>query len=136
MPVSARRFEYAVEVDRAGRLATEGATPLQLDDAWTPDHVLLAALARCTIESLRYHAARAGIDVVASADASGVVTKREEDGRFAFVEIECALDVELEPEPAPDDLRALVAKAERDCFVGASLTVKPRYAWRVNGREL
>jgi hypothetical protein len=23
-----------------------------------------------------------------------------------------------------------VQLAERDCFVGASLTVKPRYAWR------
>jgi hypothetical protein len=25
----------------------------------------------------------------------------------------------------------LLAKAERDCFIGASLTVKPTYAWTV-----
>ena len=44
---------------------------------------------------------------------------REDDGRFAFVEIEVRLDVELTPAPA--DLEALLAKAERDCFIGASL---------------
>jgi hypothetical protein len=26
----------------------------------------------------------------------------------------------------------LVAKAERDCFIGASLTLKPEYAWHVS----
>ena len=34
-----------------------------------------------------------------------------------------------EPIMEPD---ALIAKAERDCFVGASLVVKPRYEWRVS----
>jgi hypothetical protein len=38
--------------------------------------------------------------------------------------------------PAPPDLRELLAKAERDCFVGASLTVAPLYAWTVNGEEV
>ncbi len=136
MVASAKRFEYAIGVDRAGGVTAEGGARLQLEETWTPDHVLLAALARCTIESLRYHAARVGIDLVASAEATGVVTKREDDGRYAFVEIECAIDVELEPEPGADDLKELVARAERDCFVGASLTVKPRYHWRVNGRSL
>jgi len=27
----------------------------------------------------------------------------------------------------------LLARAQRDCFVGASLTARPRYEWRVNG---
>ena len=44
------------------------------------------------------------------------------------------LDLELDPEPPPEELEALLAKAERDCFVGASLTVEPAYSWRVNGR--
>ena len=132
----AKRFEYAVDVDRAGRVAVATHEPLQLADEWTPDHLLLAALARCTIESAAYHARRSGADLVASASASGVVTKREEDGRYAFVEIECALDVEVEPTPSRDDLDALLAKAERDCFVGASLTVAPAYRWRVNGAEI
>ena len=43
-------------------------------------------------------------------------------------------DVTLEPRP--QSLRELVAKAERDCFIGASLTARPRYHWTVNGEEL
>ena len=133
MAAEAKRFEYAISVDRAGRLSAESGAPLALGEAWTPDHLLLAALARCSIESMRYHAVRAGGDLVASADASGVVTRRDEDGRYAFVEIRCELDVELEPAPPADELRDLIGKAERDCFVGASLTVAPTYRWRVNG---
>jgi hypothetical protein len=57
------------------------------------------------------------------------VTRREDDGRFAFVEIEARFDVHFEPSPA--DQAALLAKAERDCFVGASLTAPPRYVWTV-----
>lgn len=131
MAVQAKRFEYAVGIDRAGRMSAEGGALLEPARAWTADHLLLAALARCSIESLRYHAGNAGIDLVAAATAEGAVTRRESDGRYAFVEIRCSIEVELEPEP--DDLAALLARAERDCFVGASLTVKPEYRWRVVG---
>ena len=31
--------------------------------------------------------------------------------------------------------RGLLAKAERDCFVGASLVAPTNYAWRINGRD-
>jgi organic hydroperoxide reductase OsmC/OhrA len=136
VPVRAKRFEYAIAVDRTGRLTAEGEGRLDPEEVWTADHLLLAALARCVIESLRFHAARAGLDVVASAEASGVVTKREDDGRYAFVEIECALDVELDTTPAAADLNQLIELAERDCFVGASLTAPPRYRWRVNGDSI
>jgi uncharacterized OsmC-like protein len=133
----AKRFEYTIGVDRAGQLSAEGGAPVLLDEGWSPDHVLLASVARCTIKSLRYHAERAGMDLVAEAETSGVVTKREEDGRYAFAEIDCRIDVELEPAPSGDEaLRELLGKAERDCFVGASLRVEPRYRWRVNGKDL
>jgi len=135
MAATARRFEYAIEISRAGRLTAEGVGELAPTAVWTPDHLLLAALAQCTLESFRYHVRRAGMDLAGAASASGVVTRRESDERYAFVEIRCRLDVELDPEPEPDDLDALLAKAERDCFVGASLTVKPEYRWLVNGRS-
>ena len=135
MPATAKRFEYAIRFDRAGRIFVDDAAPLELEEAWTPDDLLLAALTRCTVESLRHHVQRAGGDVVAEGSASGVVTKREEDGRYAFVEIDVEIAAELEPVPA-DVLPDLVAKAERDCFVGATLTVKPRYRWRVNGDDV
>ena len=61
------------------------------------------------------------------------MSKRAADGRYAFTEVECGLDVRLEPAPANDALAELLDLAERDCFVGASLTAAPRYEWRVNG---
>jgi organic hydroperoxide reductase OsmC/OhrA len=132
----AKEFRYAIGLDRAGRLTADGRSPLDLDLAWTPEHLLLAALARCTLQSLRFHAGRAGLDFLASSSASGVVTKRSEDGPYAFVEIDVELDLELEPAPPGDELEALIEKAERDCFVGASLDPPPRYHWRVNGAEV
>ncbi len=94
---------------------------------------MLAGLARCTLQSLRFHADRANVDFVASADASAVVTRPAPTERYAFVEIDIAIDLELEPVPAPEELQELLALAERDCFVGASLRPHPRYRWRVNG---
>ena len=42
----------------------------------------------------------------------------------------------FDPLPPQDDIRALVEKGERDCFIGASLTVEPDYHWTVNGEDL
>jgi hypothetical protein len=72
--------------------------------------------------------------VEGTASADGVVTKRDEDGRYAFVEVSCRLDVELDPLPEADGVDELLALAERDCFIGASLTAPPRYEWHVKGR--
>jgi hypothetical protein len=53
-----------------------------------------------------------------------------------LVETEVELAVEIAPEPEPDGLHDLLALAERDCFVGSSLTAKPSYRWIVNGRTI
>ncbi len=132
----AKRFEYAAAVDRAGRVTAEGGAPVELAQEWSPEALMLAGLARCTLASLAYHARRAGLDLVAAASASGVVTRRETDGRYAFVELVCRIEAEIDPLPPGDELPALIAKAERDCFVSASLSVPTRYAWRVNDQEV
>jgi organic hydroperoxide reductase OsmC/OhrA len=123
--VAARRFEYAV-TETAG-------SPAHADPDWTAEHLVLAGLARCTLASLEFHAERSGTAVAGTSTAQGVITKRDEDGRYAFVEVECSLDVTLEPSPTPDALQDLLDFAERDCFIGASLTSPPHYRWRVNG---
>jgi organic hydroperoxide reductase OsmC/OhrA len=133
---NAKEFRYAIALDRAGRVTADGRSPLELDAAWTPEHLVLAGLARCTLQSLRFHAAPAGVDFVGTASASGMVTRRPQDGRYAFVELDVDLDLELEPAPQGEGLAALIEKAERDCFVGASLEPSPRYRWRVNGTVL
>ena len=136
MPTGAKEFRYAVALDRAGRATANGHAPLDLDPSWTPEHLVLAGLVRCTLQSLRFHSDREGIDFVASAAVSGMVAKRPEDERYAFVDLDVELDLELEPVPPGDELAALLTKAERDCFIGASLKPSPRYRWRVNGTAL
>jgi len=131
----AKVFSYAISLDREGAATSDdGGSALPVEEAWSPEHLVLAGLARCTLTSLDYHARRIGVTSAGSASASGEVTQRATDGRYAFVRVNVALDVTLEPTPA--NVRELLSKAERDCFVGASLTVKPRYRWTVNGEEI
>lgn len=135
MAARAKTFSYAVSVDRDGTArSAEGGAPIAAEEAWSPEHLVLAGLARCTFTSLRYHADRAAVRVSGTAQASGEVTQRDTDGRYAFVRVKVDLDITVEP--APPSVRELISKAERDCFVGASLTAKPRYRWTVNGAEL
>lgn len=135
MSAQAKTFSYAVSLDRSGAATSdEGGTSLPNDEAWSPEHLVLAGLARCTLTSLAYHARRIGVATGGSAGASGEVTQRPTDGRYAFVRVKVELDVTIEPTPA--NVRELLSKAERDCFVGASLTAKPRYRWTVNGEEV
>ena len=130
-----RVFNYTASVDEAGRTAAEAGQPLELGDEWSPEHLTLAALVRCTLTSLRHHARRAGIEVVgASGRATGTVTRRDEDSRYAFVDI--AVEVTAELDPAPAHPGELVASAERDCFIGASLAVKPAYTWWIDGNRI
>ena len=129
-------LNYSIELDRRYRVSADGGSPEQLPRDFAPEHLLLAGLARCTLTSLAYHAKRAGMSVSSSsAAASARVTRRPVDGRYAFVEFDCHLDVELEPPPDAETRHAVLAKAERDCFVGASFVAPVRYAWRVNGSE-
>jgi organic hydroperoxide reductase OsmC/OhrA len=134
---TAKRLEFAVSVDRDRTAHTDGdAPPLPAGQGWSAEHLLLAGLARCTLTSLAYHAERAAVRATAAARAHGVVTKREEDGRYAFVEVDVELEVALDPPLAGEELRALIAKAENGCFVGSSLTARPRYRWTVDGEEI
>jgi organic hydroperoxide reductase OsmC/OhrA len=135
-PTRDKVLDYAVELDRRYRVSADGGPSEQLPRDFAPEHLLLAGLARCTLTSLAYHAGRAGMKVASStAAASGRVTRRPADGRYAFVELQCNLDVELEPAPDPETQQAVLGKAERDCFVGASFVAPVHYSWRVNGRE-
>jgi organic hydroperoxide reductase OsmC/OhrA len=131
-----KEFRYAVGLGADGAVSTESGASLQPGSEWTPEHLLLAGLVRCSLDSLRHHLGRADMKLAASiGGASAVVTKRESDGRYAVVEATVDLSVQLEPKPAPDVVAELLEKAQRDCFVGASLVAKPSYHWIVNGRE-
>ena len=137
MATSARTYEFDVTIDaERGAESGLGGERILRRDEWWPEHLVLVALVRCTLASLDFHAERAAVQVTGSGRAHGVVSKRETDGMYAFLEIESSLAVELSPAPGRPEVEELIAKAERGCFVGNSLTAKPRYRWTVNGEEI
>ena len=135
MALRAKHFEYWVTIDDDGTVSADGR-PIPLDDGVSAEHLLLGGLARCSVSSFAYFARQKGVDARGSAVASGTVTRRAEDDRYAFVDIECTMTVEIDGDLADEDLRALARSAEWGCFVGASLNPAPRYTWRVNGRRV
>jgi organic hydroperoxide reductase OsmC/OhrA len=137
MAVRAKELRYAVGLTAAGELTAESGAALEVPAEWTPEHLLLAALVRCSLKSLRYHARRGDVEIgAASGSGRTLVTRRESDARYAMVETEVELAVEISPEPEPGALAELLGLAERDCFVGSSLTARPSYRWTVNGRTI
>jgi uncharacterized OsmC-like protein len=126
----AKRFEHEVALLRDGSFSSDGET-IEVPENWTPEDSVLAGLLDCSLTSLRYHALRYGVAVDAEGSAHGLVTKRDADGRYAFVEIDVQFDVSFDPKPGEAEIAELLAKAERDCFVGASLTPAPSYIWNV-----
>ena len=127
-------FDVSVEKDRTARSSLGGAA-LPLEPEWWAEHLLLTALVRCTLASLDHHARRAELAVSASGSAHGVVSKRDEDGLYALVDVDVRLDVDLAPAPDRTALLELLGRVERGCFVGNSLTAPPRYRWTVNSEE-
>jgi len=133
--VRAKHFDYWISLDERGGLTADG-DPVTIGGDVGAEHLLLTALARCSISSLEHFARQKDVDVSASAYASGTVTQREDEERYGFVSIECKLDVQLAGELAEDELGNLLESAEWGCFIGASLDPAPKYSWRVNGRDL
>ncbi len=135
MAIREKQIPYAVTLERDGSIAAEGNEAISFEPEWTPEHLLLAALARCSIGALRIHATRRSLELVATAHASGTIGKRD-DGSWGFLEIVCRADVELLPLPDEETQLELLEKAERGCFIGGSFRTEPVYVWTVNGREV
>jgi organic hydroperoxide reductase OsmC/OhrA len=135
LTVRAKHFEYWITLDEGGKVSADGR-PIDLGEEVGAEHLLLSALARCSMSSLAYFARQKGLEAHGSAFASGTVTRRDEDDRYGFTNIECRMEVQLDGELADNELKPLLESAEWGCFVGASLRPAPRYKWRVNGRDL
>ena len=128
-------FDVTVESDRTAR-SGRGGPPIAADSAWSAEHLVLAALVRCTLTSLDHHTRRDGLSAISAGSARGTVTKRESDGLYAFVDVEARYEVELESIPDRAAVIDLLDRAERGCFVGNSLATRPTYHWTVNGEEI
>ena len=135
MAIREKQIPFAVTLERDGTIAAEGNEPIRFEDEWTPEHLLLAALARCCVGALRIHAARHSLELVGSAHASGTIGRRD-DGSCGFLDLECRAEIQLLPQPDEEVLLDVIAKAERGCFIGGSLRPEPVYLWTINGREV
>ena len=121
MAIREKQIPYAVTLERDGSIAAEGNEPIRFEEEWTPEHLLLAALARCCVGAFRIHANRHSLELV---------------GSWGFLELECRAEIQLLPQPDEEVLQEVIEKAERGCFIGGSLRPEPVYAWTVNGREV
>jgi len=128
VPQKAQRLEFDVAV-AADRSVTSGlgGTPIPAADEWQAEHLVLAGLVRCTLASLDYHVRKPDLRATASGSAHGL---------YGFVEIDAELVVDFEPPVGHGVVHELIASAERGCFVGNSLTARPRYRWIVNGENV
>jgi uncharacterized OsmC-like protein len=125
----AKELRFETQLDATGCFRGSGVEQ-RVADGFSAEDLVLAGLIACSIASLRHAAGRAGIEVgAATGSARGTVTRREEDGRYAFVEIAVEISAALAPTPDEGTRAELVERAERGCFVGASLTAKPVYSW-------
>jgi uncharacterized OsmC-like protein len=124
----AKELRFETRLDAGAFRA--GGVELRVEQGFSAEDLVLAGLISCSLASLRHAASRLGIDVGAtSGTARATVTRREEDGRYAFVAVSVDLEAALDPTPDEATRAELVERAERGCFVGASLTAKPVYSW-------
>ena len=68
MAAPAKSFDYEVSLDETWDAWSDrgGGVLAGADEAsWTPEHLVLAGLARCSLTSLRYHCVRAGVALTA-----------------------------------------------------------------------
>ena len=127
-----KKSEYAVAVDRDGRVGAEGGAAAHFGHEWTAEHLLLAALARCSLAALAYHARRDGLWVQASATRHGVVERR--GGRRLGLHGDRLRDrrpLRIRRRQCPATCWSAPSAA---ASLGASLDPRPRYEWTVNGK--
>jgi organic hydroperoxide reductase OsmC/OhrA len=103
------------------------------DADWSPEHLFLASVQSCTMLSFLAHCAHRAIGVRAyRSSAHGEVSRGEDGGRYAFQRVMMSVMARVE-DGRVDDARALTDRAERDCFISASITAEVDTDWRIIG---
>jgi organic hydroperoxide reductase OsmC/OhrA len=116
----------AATVDGMPDLST--APPVDFDgpgDAWSPEHLLLAAVETCFLFTLRTVARASRVDFTAC-DVTAEGTVDRDGAALKFTEIVLRVRLGLPPGADLDRARRAVEKAERACLVSASLATPIR----------
>lgn len=116
------------QISTAGVPALRTAPPAEYDgpgDAWSPEHLLLAAVQACFLFTLRAIARLSQVEFTAlELDASGTVDRQDGVTRFTEIVLRPRLTV-----PAGADrerVRHVLEKSEKACLVSASLSTPIR----------
>jgi organic hydroperoxide reductase OsmC/OhrA len=123
---AATEGDIALESERLPAIAS--AAPAEFGgpgDRWSPETLLVAAVADCFILTFRAIAAISRLPWVSlSCTVVGTVDRVDRVIQFTAFEIRARLRVR--PDAREDQARRLLGKAEESCLVTASLKVKPR----------
>jgi peroxiredoxin-like protein len=104
------------------------APPLDFDgpgDAWSPEHLLLAAVETCFLFTLRA-VARASRIEFAALDLSAIGTVDKQDGVTRFTQIVLRPKLRLASGADRDRALRVLEKSEKICLVSASLSTPLR----------
>lgn len=104
------------------------APPREYDgpgDAWSPEHLLLAAVSSCFLFTFRAVAKASRVEFVeVEAHTSGVVSKI--DGVIRFSDIVVRATVTVPAHAHTDAVRRAIDKTSAHCLVSSSLVTLPR----------
>lgn len=125
--LSAEAVGYA-EVTTAGLPPLRLAAPLDYDgpgDAWSPEHLTLAAVQGCLLLTFRAIAKLSQLPFVAlDIEASGTVNKQ--DGVTRFTEIVLRPVLTVPPGTDHDRAQRILERSEKSCLISASLATPIR----------
>jgi organic hydroperoxide reductase OsmC/OhrA len=129
-PVDVRWLEGKLTVAAIpGKEPLRVATPPEfqggIEGVWSPEDLFVGAVATCYTVTLISAARRRGVPVRALEVRSfGDVTRRP-DGRFGFVGVELAVELETDP-GCEGEAKGAALDAEASCLVAASLDTPVR----------
>lgn len=125
--------QYTVELSGGpmgyGSIETDGLPPIRIapprqyggpGDAWTPEHLLLAAVEACFLFTFRAVAKAAHVDFE-YLELSSEGTVDRQDGRTKFTSIVLRPRIVITSDVDLERVTQLLQKAERACLVSASL---------------
>lgn len=125
--ISSRPSGYA-ELSTGGMPALRTAAPADFDgpgDAWSPEHLLVAAVQSCFLITFRGIARASKVEFAElEVEASGTVARV--DGATRFTDIVLRPIVTIPEGTSREQLRETLEKAEARCLISASLACATR----------
>jgi peroxiredoxin-like protein len=116
------------QLSTSGIPALTTALPAQFDgpgDAWSPEHLLLAAVQACFLFTLRAVARASKMEFLAiELDVTGTVDRAAGVTRFSEIVLRPALDIAADTDQ--ELLRRILEKTAKACLVSASLSTPVR----------